>query len=250
MDCGTWEQRNIHTECFGEFDLRELAIVLTPIMIAVSAIFAVRFTAQLLVRPKPAVVGDSVEIRRVGPLDARTFARSFDAEAAVANGVDPTRHRWLIRGVTLLLPSPTSLAVVERSTGRIGGGVSVAVDTTSRPFGAELGIWVSTGFRNRGFASEAISLVADLLHRNGMAPISIETATTNVEMRRALNRTEFVATSENERTLPDGTTVTAIRCEWTPQLGSESPPTGYVAFEPLPTEFRPSRGSASPVVNR
>jgi RimJ/RimL family protein N-acetyltransferase len=129
------------------------------------------------------------------------------AEYVAAMGRPQHRHSYLV--------------VCARRRGTVLGLLSLGMSNGSYALGVNLG----PEGRGRGLGAEAVAAAVPYLARLGVSGLVIETAESNVAMRRSAERAGFAVKERYEQTLPDGTCVPALRYVRAFRLaGRPSPP--------------------------
>jgi RimJ/RimL family protein N-acetyltransferase len=118
------------------------------------------------------------------------WAAAHRSPADTREYADRTRARWRLR-------EDLTYAIRVRPDGRLVGAAGLhpaaasAIDWSVPRF--EIGYWLRTGEEGKGYATEAVRMLAELaLGRLGGQRVEIRTSTTNVRSRRVAERAGFV----------------------------------------------------------
>jgi RimJ/RimL family protein N-acetyltransferase len=210
FDCGSlWTPRNpqacvrrtMESENSRNF---ALALAVGGAVLAAAGLLVVR-PPLLVLGP---IVGQRLVLRSARPKDTDALMSTIDSIMTTENHWSPedlVRFEVSLRCGALA----HELTIWSISDKCIVGGISARRDPKIRGQ-RELGIWIGPAFRHRGFASEALALLASHLHERGIRRIVAESAETNDRVRRAFLVAGFTIEGTGQHLFADGDEVASI----------------------------------------
>jgi RimJ/RimL family protein N-acetyltransferase len=158
-----------------------------------------------------AVVTTRLLVRPVVRSDANAYADLID-DTIPANGF-PEHYQRDVRLAVKRGRLVGARVLANLSDGRIVGMISSYTLDQMIHDRCEIGFFVGSEHRGRGYALEAIEGFVGHLHACGYQVVEASTAVDNDVVRRLLTRAGFVAVNEYRRTLPNGVEIDAVRFE-------------------------------------
>lgn len=150
---------------------------------------------------------ERIELRRFRAGDVDDLRAAYDEVVVTAQGWPPEALDHLERWVKVRRAMPFNWVVVDRSTGRVVGDISVRLEGGFHLLGVSLG----PDGRGRGFGSDAVSIVVDRMLGHTGGWIVIDTAEGNVAMRRIAEREGFELLGSFVDMLPNGMQDASVR---------------------------------------
>jgi RimJ/RimL family protein N-acetyltransferase len=210
LDCGTWSDRTYaHSDCFeafGGFD--DVLYLVATVGTTSAALFLALILLNTLWRPPVYARGRNVVLRSIGPRDARALAATIDADVIVENRL-PFNAAYTLRRVARWHTVPSHVAICATDTGSLVGGITLTADL--KEMQANLGLWIGSHHRGKGYATDALTIYAPMLHDRGFSKVIVETAVDNRAMRTALEHAGFESAGNFTFTFPSGESISAVR---------------------------------------
>jgi RimJ/RimL family protein N-acetyltransferase len=154
-------------------------------------------TARLLIRPL---------VRS----DANAYAALIDDTIVRTNGF-PEHYQRDVRRAVESGGLVGIRVLASLSDGRIVGMIQTYTLDQMVHDRCEIGFFVGSEHRGRGYALEAINGFVGHLHACGYQVVEASTAVENDVVQRLLTRAGFVAVNEYRRTLPNGVEIDGVR---------------------------------------
>lgn len=210
VDCGTWSDRTYaHSDCFGAFGtLDDVVYLVATVGTLSAALFLALILLNTLWRPPVLARGRNVMLRNVGPRDAKALAATIDADVIVENRL-PFNAAHTLRRVARWYVVPNHLAICTTDGGRIVGAITLTAGVEATE--VHLGSWIDPQHRGKGYATDALTTCAPMLHDRGFSKVIVETAVDNRAMRAALEHAGFESAGDFTFTFPSGESISAVR---------------------------------------
>jgi [ribosomal protein S5]-alanine N-acetyltransferase len=161
------------------------------------------------------IVGQRLLLRLATPEDADGLASTIDEAMTTENHWAPEdveRFTEAVRCGTM-----TDQMIVWSVADECIVGAISARGLWKSPGQRELGIWIGPSHRHHGFAAEALALLANHLHRQGVSRVVAESADTNDYVRRAFLSAGFRIKGTGRHVFTDGEEVDSLLYIFSPE---------------------------------
>jgi RimJ/RimL family protein N-acetyltransferase len=159
-----------------------------------------------------AVVTARLFVRPVVPSDAQAYAGLIDDTIMRVNGF-PEHYQRDVRLAVELGQLVGTRVLASLGDGRLVGMIQTYTLDQMVHDRCEIGFFVGSEHRGRGYALEAVNGFVGHLHACGYQVVEASTAVDNEVVRRLLTRAGFVAVEEYRRRLPNGVDIDGVRFE-------------------------------------